>query len=47
MAPFIRMITIPLLKQRYDAIFYVLALEEYKNINFFKYAEHEKHMSNL
>lgn len=37
--PFIRLVTVPLLKQRFDAFFYVHKLEEFKFINFMKYAE--------
>ena len=47
MLPFIRMITVPFLKSRYDTTFFVLPLEEYKFINFSKYAEKEDHLTNI
>lgn len=47
MVPFIRLITVPVLKHRYDTMFFVLPVKDYKFINFFKYAEHEKHLHNL
>lgn len=45
--PFMRLITIPEIKQRYDTTFYAHAVEDYRFANFLKYAEHEKHLHSL
>jgi 8-oxo-dGTP pyrophosphatase MutT (NUDIX family) len=37
MVPFIRMITVPFLKSRYDTTFFVLPLEPHHFLNFSKY----------
>lgn len=45
--PFLRLITIPEIKQRYDTTFYALAVEDFRFVNFLKFAEHERHLHSL
>ena len=44
LVPFIRLITVPELKRRYDTTFFVLGLEPYCHVNFMKYAENNKNL---
>ena len=41
-----RLVTIPLLKSRYDASFFVTKLEPYEFINFPKYIENDENIHN-
>jgi hypothetical protein len=43
----VRLITVPAMKTRFDAEFYLHKVDEFQFINFPKYAEHEKHRHNL
>ena len=45
--PFIRLITIPIIKQRFDTSFFIHKLSAYHFLNFLKYAEDEKHIHEL
>ena len=45
--PFLRLITIPEIKQRYDTTFFAMAVEDYRFVNFLKFAEHERHLHSL
>ena len=47
LVPFLRLITIPEIKQRYDTTFFAHAIEDYRFANFLKFAEHERHLHSL
>lgn len=42
--PFMRLITIPELPNRYDTTFFLHKMQDYKFINFLKYSENEKYL---
>lgn len=42
--PFIRLITVPMLKSRFDASFFIHKLEPFHFVNFLKFAENEKYL---
>ena len=42
--PFMRLVTVPIIKARFDASFFIHKLEPFKFINFLKYAEGDKHL---
>lgn len=47
LVPFLRLITVPEIKQRYDTTFYAHSIEDFRFINFLKFAEHERHLHSL
>lgn len=44
LSSFIRLVTVPIIKSRFDAFFYIHKLEQFKFINFMKYAENDKYL---